>query len=42
MASIIKKPGSKYYHACYRDYKGVQRRKSTKETDRVKAQRWLN
>ena len=39
MASIIRKPGSQYWHACYRDDTGRQRRKSTKETDRKKASR---
>jgi integrase len=39
MASIIRKPRSKYWFACFRDLQGRQRRKSTKQTDRKKALR---
>jgi integrase len=37
MASVVHKPGSKYWHAAYRDHTGRQRRKSTKVTTRSKA-----
>jgi len=37
MASIIKKPNSKYWFACFRDIIGRQHRRSTKETNRKKA-----
>jgi integrase len=37
MASILRRPSSRYYLACFRDSKGVQHRRSTKETDRKKA-----
>lgn len=39
MASIVRKPGSKFWHAAYRDHQGRQRRKSTRETDFKKAYR---
>jgi hypothetical protein len=39
MASIIRKPRSKYWFACFRDLQGRQRRKSTKQADRKKALR---
>lgn len=34
MASIRRKPGSKYWYACYTDASGVQQQRSTKETNR--------
>ena len=37
MASLIKKPNSKYWFACFRDISGRQHRKSTEETNRKKA-----
>jgi hypothetical protein len=37
VASITKKPRSKYWFACFRDLQGKQRRLSTKQTDRKKA-----
>jgi integrase len=37
MASIIKKPSSKYWFACFRDITGRQHRRSTEETNRKKA-----
>ena len=37
MASVTKKPRSKYWFACFRDLQGKQRRLSTKQTDRKKA-----
>jgi integrase len=37
MASLIKKPGSRFWFACYRDSNGKQHRQSTSETDRKKA-----
>ena len=37
MASIIKKPNSKYWFACFRDIIGRQHRRSTKATNRKKA-----
>jgi integrase len=37
MASIIRKPRSKYWFACFRDLHGRQHRKSTEQTDRRKA-----
>jgi integrase len=37
MASVIRKPRSKYWFACFRDPNGRQRRRSTKQTDRKKA-----
>jgi hypothetical protein len=37
MASIIKKPNSRFWFAAFRDLNGKQRRKSTFETDRKKA-----
>ena len=37
MASIIKKPNSKYWFACFRDITGRQHRRSTEETNRKKA-----
>jgi integrase len=38
MASILKKPRSKYWTAAFRDSKGKQQRRSTKETNRKRAQ----
>lgn len=38
MASIWKHPESQYWIACFRDANGRQRRLSTRETDRKKAQ----
>jgi hypothetical protein len=37
VASITKKPRSKYWFACFRDLQGKQRRRSTKQTDRKRA-----
>jgi integrase len=37
VASITKKPRSRYWFACFRDLQGKQRRLSTKQTDRKKA-----
>lgn len=37
MASIIRKPRSKYWFACFRDLHGRQHRKSTEQSDRKKA-----
>jgi hypothetical protein len=37
VASITRKPRSKYWFACFRDLQGKQRRLSTKQTDRKKA-----
>ena len=37
MASLIRKPRSKFWFACFRDANGRQRRKSTKTPDRKKA-----
>jgi hypothetical protein len=37
MASLTRKPRSKYWFACFRDVNGKQRRKSTGHTDRKKA-----
>jgi len=34
VASITKKPRSKYWFACFRDLQGKQRRMSTKQTAR--------
>jgi len=39
MASLTLKSTSPFYHACYRDYLGRQRRRSTHQTDREDAQR---
>jgi hypothetical protein len=39
MASIWKHPQSQYFTACFRDHNGRQRRISTKETNRKKAQK---
>jgi len=39
VASIWKHPKSRYWTACYRDVSGHQRRASTKETNRKRAQR---
>jgi integrase len=39
MASIWKHPQSKYFTACFRDHNGRQRRITTKETGRKKAQK---
>ena len=37
MASLVRKPRSKFWFACFRDANGKQRRKSTKTSDRKKA-----
>jgi integrase len=37
MASVIRKPRSRYWFACFRDLHGRQNRKSTEQTDRKKA-----
>ena len=37
MASIVKKPNSKYWFACFRDITGRENRRSTEETNRKKA-----
>src|SRR6266481_5758532 len=37
MASVLKVRGSRYLSACFRDVRGVQHRKSTKQTERKKA-----
>lgn len=37
MASIRRKPGSKFWFACYTDLSGKQRQRSTKETNRKNA-----
>jgi hypothetical protein len=37
VASVIKKPSSRYFFACFRDKTGRQRRLSTGQTDRKKA-----
>jgi integrase len=37
MASILKKPTSRFWFAAFRDIKGTQHRRSTQETDRKKA-----
>src|SRR6516162_9999187 len=39
MASVWRHPLSKYWTACFRDLTGKQRRITTKETDRKRAQR---
>src|SRR5262245_38108976 len=39
MASVWKRSNSQYFTACFRDHTGRQRRITTKETDRRKAQR---
>src|SRR6516162_7270007 len=39
MASIWKHPKSRYWTACFRDVTGHQRRASTKETNKKRAQR---
>ena len=39
MASLRRVPGSRYWIACFTDKGGKRRQKSTKETDRKKAQR---
>jgi hypothetical protein len=39
MASAWKRSNSQYFTACFRDHTGRQRRITTKETDRKKAQR---
>src|SRR5215831_20964206 len=39
MASVWKRSHSQYFTACFRDHTGRQRRITTKETDRKKAQR---
>src|SRR5580693_9270280 len=38
MASVWKHPQSQYFTACFRDHNGRQRRITTKETNRKKAQ----
>lgn len=42
MASVRRKPGSKYYYACYTAADGTQQQKSTKSIDRKTAQRIAN
>ena len=37
VASLTRKPRSKYWFACFRDVNGKQRRRSTGQTDRKKA-----
>jgi hypothetical protein len=37
VASLVRKPRSKFWFACFRDANGKQRRKSTKTTDHKKA-----
>jgi hypothetical protein len=37
MASLTRKPRSKYWFACFRDVNGKQHRRSTRQTDRKKA-----
>src|SRR5262245_61769107 len=37
MASLTRKPRSKFWFACFRDASGKQRRKSTQETNHKKA-----
>jgi integrase len=37
VASLTRKPRSKYWFACFRDVNGKQRRRSTRQTDRKKA-----
>jgi integrase len=37
MASLVRKPRSKFWFACFRDANGRQRRKSTRTSDRKKA-----
>jgi len=37
MSSLLRKPISKYWFACFRDAHGKQHRKSTRETDRKRA-----
>lgn len=37
MASVRRKPKTKYWIACYRDAEGAPRQRSTKETNRDKA-----
>ena len=39
MASVRKLPNSKYWIACYTDHTSRQRQRSTKQTDRKKAQK---
>jgi hypothetical protein len=39
MASVWKRSNSQHFTACFRDQTGRQRRNTTKETDRKKAQR---
>ena len=38
IASITQKKGTRYWFACYTDNKGKRNQRSTKETDRRKAQ----
>lgn len=42
MASVRRKPGSKYFYACYTAADGTQQQKSTKSTDRKTAQKIAN
>jgi integrase len=42
MASITQKKGTRYWFACYTDNKGKRKQRSTKETDRRKAQSVAN
>jgi hypothetical protein len=42
VASIWKHPQSKYFTACFRDHNGRQRRITTKETSRKKAQKLVD
>jgi len=37
MASVVRKRGSQFWFACFRDSNGKQKRRSTRETNRVKA-----
>lgn len=39
MASVRRKPGSKFYYACYTAADGTQLQKSTKSTDKKTAQK---
>ncbi len=42
MASIRKKPETRYWYACFTDVNGKQRQQSTQTTDRQKAQKLAN